>query len=74
MDALIYGIIPKANIAAFLNAPPTKRSYKPKRVLSDWFLVASANKPVSIPGSVIWAPILTTIRSNIVNIILCLNS
>ncbi len=74
MEALIYGMIPRAKIAALLNAPPTNRSKRPNRVSEAWFFVTSAISTASTPGSVTWEPSRTTIRSAAVNRILVLSS
>ena len=68
IEELMYGMIPSAKIAAFLNAPPTNRSYSPNSVLAAWLASARARRGASTPGSVTWAPIRTTIRSAAVNI------
>ena len=48
----MYGIIPNANIAAFENAPPTKRSYNPNRLSEDAFFMLSERSTASTPGIV----------------------
>ena len=57
-------------MAALLKAPPTNKSYNPNSVFAELFLFASARIEALMPGSVIWAPILTTINNAIVKIIL----
>src|SRR5665648_1290455 len=72
IDAVIYGVILKANIVKLLKAPPENKSNKPNSPVSP--LKTSARTALSIPGTGIFEPNLKTANINNVNMILFLIS
>lgn len=70
----MYGIMPRAKIAAFEKAPPTKRSYNPKRLSDDVFFILSESNTASTPGMVKCDPKRTINRRAKVYKIRCLSS
>ena len=56
IDAVMYGMIPRAKMAKFVSAPPENSDRKPRMPLVSARDFSCVRAPTSMPGTGRWAP------------------